>query len=322
MTTPYVLDNPPAPGTEAWTTAITASKVPPMARNPEGEFAGLGYITAFEQYEQLKGRFTQEFSTFMLARFEQAHAMEEPAAQWWVNQQARPQDWELSEGEVAFHNPAFPALDFATVDRVATNTVTGEKIALEVKNPDNPGLQPGWVIQRIAQQIASGLKGGVIVAPRTGVQDFQFFELNFSDTEQEVIEAHILYFKELLDTDTPPPGGVIELAEDELDELKKATQAVKDAEAHLKQLKAKYLEKLGKAKSATFNGTPMITRTAGSFAKNRVPKDQLATLEDPDVTTTTTVTKFNEEAYANKYPDLYAQAIAGGSLRFLPSLSK
>ncbi len=36
------INTPPAPGSEEWATLITASKVPPMITDNNGEYAGLG----------------------------------------------------------------------------------------------------------------------------------------------------------------------------------------------------------------------------------------------------------------------------------------
>ena len=305
--TPRVIDNPPAPGSEAWQTSITASKVPSMIRDADGKFANLGYLTAWEVYEQIKGRYTPEHTDFMLARFERAHDEEQPACEWWVAQQDKPEDWMLSESEVAFYNPEVPFLTFVTIDRVATHLPTGERTRLEVKNPEFPGLQPGWFFQ---SEIGSGLKGGIIVSPVNGEREWH--PTVVTDADKATVIADIAHFAFLLATDTAPEDGDKQVPADLLARLEDAKAAKKIADAALKAAKEEVEHALGINRRLLHGDKVVAYRSEGKFSQGRVPKEHAAALEDPEVFTT--VNAFDAEKFHTKYPDLYEAAIGAPTI--------
>lgn len=312
--TPYILTDPPAPGSEEWARTITASKVPPMIRDADGNFAGFGYITAWEQYQELKGEVVDDPNDFMLKRFKAALAIEQKAAEWWIAQQDNPDEWELSDGEVAYHNPLYPFFGFATVDRVATNTRTGEQVILEIKNPDVGGVKPGWVVQHLAQQETSGITtGGLIIWPRIGEPEWH--PIAHDQAKIDAIMADVAAFAERLDNNDEPAGGNIQLTQDDMDDLAEAQKLLDDAEKNLAAIKQSIIDKLGDHKRATFDGKVILTSQAGKFAASRIPKEHQALTKSDKFMTTSK--KFDAKKFAAEYPDLYADAIGATTYKWL-----
>ena len=303
---PYVLDNPPAPGSDEWTTRISASKVAPMIRNEDGDYAGFGYITAWQTWRMLKGMFTQDFNDFMLRKFDAAHEVEAHAAQWWISQQDNPDDWMLSDGEVTFVDPRYTfhgQHPTATPDYVATHLPTGQRTGIEVKNPDTPKVNNGWVIQSFCQHEWSGLDAiTLIVWPSDG--DNLVIPINPTRDQVNAIMADITAFSTLLDNNEEPAGGDLDLAEDIVNELKDAKQAVADAEARLEAAKAAALAAASFYKRGVYDGKVVITRTPGRFAKGRVPEQFAHLLNDEKFTKTS----FDTSAFAKAHPDVYDMA--------------
>lgn len=318
MTTTFTLApitiDAPAPGTPEWRTAITASKVPPMIRDKDGNYAGFGYISAWHQYEQLKGRYVQEFSDFMLKKFDKAHAAEIDAINWWINQQDNPDDWSV-EREVAFHNPAHPCIDFATVDWVATHTPTGDKHILEVKNPNKGGIRAGWIIQHRVQRIASGInQGGLIIYPENGTPEYHPIDQDAA-ADQAILDD-INAFKNLLDADTPPAGGDLVLTDELMGRYDAALAAVAAAEKELSIIKEELQNHLGTNKRAVYDGKVVVSASSGKFAQSRLDAEHKKLAKDDRFRIESTSRKFDEDAFKAEYPEAYEAACAGTSYRF------
>lgn len=314
--TPHILTDAPKPGSPEHAALISASKVPPMARNAEGAPAGFGYITAWEQYEELKGRFIQDHSDYMLARFEMAHEAEQEAVNWWVSQQENPEEWATTGGEVAYTHPGYTFYGrhpIATLDDVATHLPTGRQVRLEVKNPDNTKVDQGWLLQCIAQEEWSGIPDGeLIVWPR---YDAPFsFPLSFTREQIQAVMDDVTVFAEMLDNDTEPGGGEHELSDDMMNELLDARQAVIKAEEHLEEVKKGIAGKIGHHKRATYQGKVIATRSAGRFAKTRIPVEYADIANSPEYQTT--ATKFDKDKFEKDHPDAYKQALGESSFTF------
>lgn len=312
--TPHVLDNAPAPGTDEWTATVTASKVPPMALNAEGEYAGFGYLTAWQTFELLKGRYVETFNDFMLKKFAEAHAAEQDAAEWWIQQQERPEDWMLSAGEVAFTHPGYVfngRHPIATIDRVATHLPTGYRVGLEVKRPDTMKTNPGWIIQTICQHEWSDVnENNLIIWPAdTGV-----LVLPIKPTRAQVdnLMGDIAAFCERLDNDDEPANGEVILTDDIVAELAAAKEALAAAEERVATIQQRIADTLGQHKRALHNGKAIAYRVSGRFAQGRVPDEYKHLLKDEKYRKTA----FDQKKFAKDHPEAYAAALGDSSITF------
>lgn len=307
-TAPRPLTDAPAPGTAAWNATITASKVPPMITLPTGEYAGYGYLTAWEQFEEIKGRFTREVSDYLQAIFDAAHEREQPAIEQWVDSQEHPKHWEVHLQE-AWTNPELPFSNFATLDARAYNTETGETRVLEVKSPISGGLQTGWVIQNVAQHIITGITAAdVIVYPFT-TNRITTHTTDLNDALVTKVRGDMEAFYKLLQDDTPPPGGDVQLDAATYEKIKALKAAEKKAKEDYEKAKANLIAyvKQHEGKRAVHGDERVATLVDGRFAKSRVPAEYADILTGDDVTVTTT--KLDEKKLKQKYPWVYAAGL-------------
>lgn len=305
MTTPHTIDNPAAPGSDEWATTITASKVPPMITRPDGTYAGYGYLTAWEQFESLKGRYNPEYSDYMLALFDEAHKREEPAVQQWVERQERPQDWEITLQE-AWTNPALGFDNYATLDARAYNTETGETRILEVKSPITGGQQPGWIMQITAQHVMSGINSADLIIWPFSAENIDVHHIDLAPALVEKVTADMKAFNALLTADTPPPGGDIPITDEQITELKRLKDEAKKADEAYKAARDKLTRQIEQqeGKRATHNGERVATVVPGRFAASRVPDEYADVLNSFAVQKT--VTKLDEAKLKKMYPWVYA----------------
>lgn len=311
MTTPLaplIVENAPDPGTPEWNSTITASKVPPMVTLPTGEYAGYGYLTAWEQYEELKGRYTPEHTDYMLEIFDLAHKREQPAVEQWVDAQDNPEHWEIHLQET-WGNPTLGYSNFATLDARAHNTKTGENRILEVKSPLTGGKQPAWVMQTVAQHLFSGIDNAELIIWPFSDDAPTFNPVDMPQPLIDKVAADIAAFNGLLTADTPPPGGDLEVDEDtyrNLAALKKAADEAKMAYETARKKLTATIEGAA-AKRAVFEGERVATLVDGKFSASRVPDEYAHLLEGDDVQKT--VTKLDEKKLAALYPYAYAAGI-------------
>lgn len=313
MTT--ILTTPPAPGTPEWTACVSASKVPAMIRDADGNWAGLGYLTAYQQYKQIKGEYEEQHSDFMLKKFDKAHKMEAVAAKWWTTQQHTPEQWQLSDGEVTFANPNLGTDNYpviATIDFVATNTTTGEQVGLECKNPDNAGLRPNWVIQTHAQKITAQLdRHELVVYPDNG-------EPQIAPADNPALDAKvaddIAHFIHLLEADQAPDPDDYAIDADTIAAIDQAKRDIEEAQQRLEALKQDVEQRMGNHKRAVYGDTVIATRTAGRFAQSRLPKDMQDIAKEDRFKKTST--KFDADAFKKEYPDAYAAATGDDIISF------
>ena len=95
-----VVKNPPAPGTDEWKRMVTASKVAPMITNKStGDYLGIGYISAYEQFMEMAGKWERTIDADTQAMFEDAHDAEDYAVNVWKRKNP---GWRTSKGEVAY----------------------------------------------------------------------------------------------------------------------------------------------------------------------------------------------------------------------------
>lgn len=307
-TTPHILTNAPDPGTEAWNETITASKVPPMVTLPTGEYAGYGYLTAWEQYEEIKGRFTREITDYMQAIFDAAHEREQPAIEQWVDSQEHPDHWDIYLQE-AWTNPALPFSNFATLDARAYNTETGENRALEVKSPISGGQQPGWAIQTVAQHIMSGIESVDLIVWPFSADTITTYPADLNPALVGKVRGDMEAFYGLLEADTPPPSGDVEVDADTYQKIKDLRTAEKEAKKAYETARENLLKFVADqdGKRAVHDGNRVATLVDGKFAKSRVPAEYADILTGDDVTTT--ITKLDEKKLKAKYPWVYAAGV-------------
>lgn len=307
-TAPRIITDAPEPGTDAWNETITASKVPPMITLPTGEYAGYGYLTAWEQYEEIKGRYTREVSDYMQAIFDAAHEREQPAIEQWVDNQDHPEHWEIHLQE-AWTNPQLPYPNLATLDARATNTETGETRVLEAKSPISGGLQTGWVIQNVAQHIITGITAADIIVYPFTTNQITTHTTDLNNALVSKVRADMNAFNALLESDTPPPGGDVQLDEDTYVKIKALKAAEKKAKEDYEQAKHDLIAYVQQheGKRAVHGDERVATLVDGRFAKSRVPAEYADILTGDDVTVTTT--KLDEKKLKAKYPWVYAAGL-------------
>lgn len=308
MTSPHPVTSAPAPGTPEWATTITASKVPPMITNPDGTFAGFGYLTAWETYQELKGNYTPEHSDYMQRIFALAHEREEPAIQRWVDSQQHPQHWEIHLQET-WINPTLPYNALATPDARAHNTETGEDVILEVKSPITGGAQPGWIMQNVAQHIITGIPRAELVIFPFATDTITTHPTDLTTELVNKVARDIENFNNLLEANTPPPGGDYDIPEYRVDHLKALKKAAEDADKAYKAARADLTKTIADnhAKRAVANGERIATMIDGKFSAARVPDEYKAILTRDDLQKT--VTKLDEAKLKTEFPWVYAAGL-------------
>lgn len=298
-----IIDDPPAPGTEAWRKMITASKIPAIMGASPWESPYSLAVSMQEDYEP------PAVSDSKADLFLYGHSIEYALAHFWG--QKNP-DWDVSEGEVAFTNDTLPFANLVTTDRVATHKETGEKALLEFKSvsnfdtlkkwgkPGTPNSVPlNYRLQVLSQMGVSGIHTAYVVMASIGVPEVH--EVKWNAMEWLAILKHCTAFTRNIEAGNLPDlddhtatyeavrgqhpdideGSVVVVEWDQANELAEAKEALTAAKARETEAKTKMLATLGNAQKAVCNGVVVARRQRGrnGNAEMRVPSaltDQLA----------------------------------------------
>ena len=306
---------------------ITASKVASMLRDADGDYLGIGYNSAFELWHQMAGQWEPDLpDEKILAR---GHWMEPAARAFWMHENP---GWRCSPGEVAYADPDLPFPNLVTLD-IRASRGRARKI-VEVKSPrQDRGVHDGWLVQVQMQMRISGIhQADVVLMPQWGEE--RIITVDYDPDLADAIVADAEHFWGLLEAGTPPDAGdsvhaaqilaalhpapqpdtAVELPVDVMDEWTTALDRSAAAEKALTTVENKVREQMGDAARASFDGRVVATRSAGRFAKTRLPK----TDEAAAAVAACTVTKetLDTAALKREHPDLYAAATAAPTYVF------
>lgn len=316
-----------APGSAEHRRMITASKVPAMIRDREsGEYLGLGYTDAFTLWHEMAGLWEPPaLDERLMAR---GHWMEPAARAFWM--WSNP-GWKCSPGEVAYTDPDLPFPNQVTLD-IRASRGRARRI-IEVKSPrKDEGVHDKWLVQVQMQMHVSGIhEADVVLMPQYGEERIEHIEYD-PDLAAAIVED-AAHFWDLLQAGTPPAAGDSEHAKDILatrhprpdtttvdldialmDEWTTAITAEAAAVRQRTTVENRIAQLMGDAGKAVFEGSVVATRSAGRFAKTRLPhtdeaKEAVAacTVEKPTIDT---------KKLKAEYPDLYQAATAAPTFTF------
>lgn len=315
------------PGSPEHLRMITASKVPAMMRDGEtGDYLGIGYTDAYTLFHEMTGAFTHSLpDERILAR---GHWMEPAAREFW--RWSNP-GWRVSPGEVAFTDPDLPFPNQVTLDLRASRGRA--RRIIEVKSPrKDEGVHDKWLVQVQMQMHVSGIhEADVVLMPQYGEERIE--HIAYDQDLAAVIVDDATHFWGLLQAGTPPAAGdsehakdilaalhprpateVLDLDMDVMDQWTTAIAAEAAATRALTAVENRIREQMGDAGKACFEGSVVASRTAGRFAKTRLPK----TDEAASAVAACTVDKptLDTKALKSEYPDLYAQGVAAPAFTF------
>lgn len=323
-----VIDNPPAPGTPEWREMITASKISAMLTDKEtGEYLGLGYVTAFEMWSEMRGEWQRTIDAATQEMFDDAHDAEDYAANVWLR--CHP-GWKASRGEVAYTDESLEFPNLVTLDR---RMVRGRaKHIVEVKRPRvERGLQPGWQAQVIFQMGVSGIHSASLVeVPIYGRPVIH--EVEWDGDLYAAICEDAAHFHNLVATGTAPALGdskdakailaernpvnattaPVEVPDMFMHSLMKAWKQQAEADSAVRFWENKVAEAMGDSGKAEFEGRKVASRTAGRFSQSRVPADYKPLLKAEEFMTP----KFDTAKFKTAHSDVYRQACGVGSFKF------
>ncbi|WP_066584048.1 hypothetical protein [Corynebacterium provencense] len=320
-----------APGSAEHRRMITASKVPAMIRDREsGEYLGLGYEDAFTLWHEMAGLWEPPaLDDDTQAMFDNGHDMEPSGRAKWKRQHP---EWWATEGEVAYTDPDLPFPNQVTLDiRVGRGSRRG---IVEVKAPrKDDGVHDKWKAQVMFQMGVTGWRDAwIILMPTWG--EARIEQIEWDPDLYEAIVEDATHFWDLLQDGTPPDMGGSEHAKDILatmhpspnaksrmevseETMRKWMQAVRHeqrATAFRQRIENRIMHAMGDAGKAVFEGSVVATRSAGRFAKTRLPHTDEAkaavaacTVEKPTLDT---------KRLKAEYPDLYQAATAAPSFTF------
>lgn len=323
-----VVKNPPAPGTDEWKRMVTASKVAPMITNKStGDYLGIGYVSAYEQFMEMAGKWERTIDADTQAMFEDAHDAEDYAVNVWKRKNP---GWRTSKGEIAYTDESLPFPNLVTLDRRA---VRGRaKRIIEVKRPRVPrGVEDKWLVQVQFQMGVSGIhQADLVEVPVYGQPVIH--KIEFDQGLYDGICKDAEKFYNLIELDFPPAAGdsehakeilaalnpvddtqpPVQLDQDMMDGLLDAWKNLKAAEDRATEWENMVTERMGQAPKSEYDGRVVATRPAPRFAVSRVPKDMKKHLSDPDVTST----KLDPKKLRKKYPDVYDAALGDSKVTF------
>ncbi|RAV34745.1 hypothetical protein [Corynebacterium heidelbergense] len=314
--------NPPAPGTDEWKKLVTASKIPAMARDADGAYLGIDYVSAWERYHEMTGQWSQPIDAATQAMFDDAHDAEDYAVNVWLRQHP---GWQANRGEVAYRDPDLGFPNMVTLDRRAR--IGSKRRILEVKRPRrDDGVRDNWWAQVIFQMGVSGIReADIIIAPVYGTPSIHTVEWD-EDAFDNLCADAADFYRLILDGTPPDVGDSVHAREvftalnpradearefdvpvDLMDELTTAWRRQADADRAVRDAENRLMQQAGDARRCVFDGAPVMTRKAGRFARSRLPKDDataqlLADYMEPKPQLDTTRLK-------REQPDLYAQAV-------------
>lgn len=319
--------HPPAPGTDDWRRMITASKIPAMIRDGEsGDYLGLGYTDAYTLYHEMTGQAQADLpDERILAR---GHWMEASGREFWLYENP---GWRISKKEIAFTDPDLPFPNLATLDARASKGRS--RGIVEVKAPrKDQGVHDKWLLQVMFQLGITGFqRADVVLMPQWGEE--RIVPIEFDPDLYAAIVADAEHFWNLIEAGTPPAAGAseyardvyaarnpapvdeaVDLTTDLMDRWTTALAASATAETELAVVENLIAEEMGDRKKATFDGTVVANRSAGRFAKSRLPKtdEAKAAVEASTISKPTLDTKLLKK----NYPDLYEAGVANPGFAF------
>lgn len=330
----YEVHQPPAPGTEEWRKIISASKISAMVTDKEtGEYLGLGYLTAWEMWQQMMGRWEQPITEEKQAMFDDAHDAEDYACNVWVRRNA---GWKIGKGEVAFTDDALPFPNIVTLDRLATKGRKGSKNyrqrIIEVKRPRVPrGVQDGWLCQVQFQMGVTGIhEASLVEVPVYGTPVIH--EIGFDQELFDSLVQDAAAFYALVEAGTPPEAGDSEhakeifAAQNPVDEsappaevndftmnaLLKAWDALDKATSAATFWENKVAEAMGNSSKALFDKRVVASRKQGRFAQKRLPAEHKDVLKDEKFMSL----KFDAAKLKKAMPEVHAAACGEAMFEF------
>lgn len=316
-----------APGSPEHLRMITASKVAAMIRDGKsGEYLGIGYQDAFTLFHEMAGLWEPPaLDERLMAR---GHWMEPSAREFW--RWSNP-GWRVSPGEVAFTDPDLPFPNQVTLDLRASRGRT--RRIIEVKSPrKDEGIHDKWLVQVQMQMGVSDIhEADIVLMPQYGEERIEHIDFD-PDLYAAIIED-ATHFWHLLQAGTPPAAGgsetasqilaalhprptseIVDLDVPLMDEWTTAIAAEAAAARTLTAVENRIREGMGDAGKACFEGSVVASRTAGRFARSRLPKTDEATA----AVAACTVDKptLDTKALKADYPDIYTVAVAAPTYLF------
>lgn len=333
-TPPTRVFNAPEPGTEKWRRTISASKIPSMILNEDGEYAGFGYDSAWEVWRTMTSDYTKEYDEDTLEMFAEGHDAEPSAIQRALRYLAKETDTEVKEWQVetqaSFTDPGLPFDNIATLDALVTHPKLGLRVNIEAKRPRFSTFRPGWIIQTKVQAGAAKTNYGLIVTdPIYGDPEVFRVENDPAGYDRIMADVYHFWFHNVWLGEEPKPGAsesyadwfcqshpnvneakAIEVDDDLMEELIQVIKAEAAAKKRINELRNQVISNMGEAKTAKYKGVRVIGRTAGKFSKQRIPEEFPDLLADPRVLTQ----KVDPELVKQHYPEIYEKAQGKGSM--------
>ena len=311
-----IVDNAPAPGTDAWVKQISASKVPvilglvPQWKTPAELWMEM---SGFHHPEKLDGD-----------HLEWGHHAEESLVSWW---KFKNPGWQTGSGEIAYTNTDLPFPNIATLDRRARRGrkfhIIECKTTVDAKTWDSEEHLPSHVhAQVITQMGISGIRSASVVS-QLGSTVPKIFEVEWDQEIWDgIIEQCAAFYDSLGNEEPPMPDpDLIEALKDARETVDLDGEYEIDADnMHLVELRAldeeiarlkedraetaELLKSLAPGKSITLDGKKITKKNTGRFSTKRVPDEARHLLTDKEVQKSS----LDQTAFKKKYPDIYAAA--------------
>lgn len=324
-----IVDNAPAPGTDAWVKQISASKVPvilglvPQWKTPAELWMEM---SGFHHPEKLDGD-----------HLEWGHHAEESLVSWW---KFKNPGWQTGSGEIAYTNTDLPFPNIATLDRRARRGrkfhIIECKTTVDAKTWDSEEHLPSHVhAQVITQMGISGIRSASVVS-QLGSTVPKIFEVEWDQEIWDgIIEQCAAFYDSLGDEEPPMPDpALIEALKDARETVDLDGEYEIDADnMHLVELRAldeeiarlkedrdetaELLKSLAPGKSITLDGKKITRKVAGRFSAKSVPDEARHLLKEKDVQKLA----LDQTAFKKKHPDIY-EAATGSDKISIPDLAK
>lgn len=320
-----IVDNAPAPGTDAWVKQISASKVPvilglvPQWKTPSELWLEM---TGMAETEQLDGD-----------HLEWGHHAEDSLVSWW---KFKNPGWQTGSGEIAYTNTDLPFPNIATLDRRARRGrkfhIIECKTSIDHNTWDSEEYLPAHVhAQVITQMGISGIRSASVVS-QLGSTVPKIFEVEWDQEIWDGIVEQCAAFYETLGNAEPPMPD-----QDLIDALIEARETITldgeyeiDADnMHLVELRAldeeiarlkedreetaELLKSLAPGKSITLDGKKITKKNTGRFSTKRVPESARHLLTDKEIQKSS----LDQTAFKKKYPDIYAAATGDDTITII-----
>ena len=287
---PYVITDPPKPGTPEHLQVITASKVPSiLGIDP--------FKSKFALWHEMHGDIEPPpVGPQQRKIFDWGHSAELAMADYWKKQNP---GWVLNGGEIAFTDPNLPFPNLVTLDELALNTETQQRRVLEFKTANSFDSASKWgktteknsvpanyLAQHLFQRGVSGVHDGQVILQSIGapeIHDVTWDPLLYS----KIVSACTRFYKSLVNNEPPSPDddttatydavrglhpqidkdSLWRLDYSEAKELLEANKLKNEAESRLKRAKNVILGKMGNANHAVYDGYRVASRQAGRGVK-------------------------------------------------------